>query len=812
MLLQDVKYALRTLGKKPGFAVITVLTLAIGIGANAAIFSAVRAVLLRPLPFPAPEQLVQLFSTNARTPERASGTASPPDFVDWRRDNSSFVDLAAINAGSYALTGLGAAEQVSGANVTGGFFNVLGVSPLFGRTLLPEDDAIGGADVVVLGHGLWTRRLGSDPRVVGRTITIEGVEVRVVGIMPRGFGYPLQSEIWLPLRFTERDLSTQRGAHYLDVIGRLKSDVTLDQAREQMRALGIRLAETYPRSNRETRIAVHELRSAMVGEVRPARLMLLGAVGFVLLIVCVNVANLVLTRALGRTREMAIRGALGAGRVRLVRGVLVESLMLALISGVSGLALATWASQGITELERGLAIPLLDETRIDGVVIAFTMGVSMLAALVFGSLPAWHTSSIGDLAMRIREDSGNATGDRHRQRVRSLLIVAETALAVVLLVGAGLLLRSFLQMASVELGFDDDRVQTFSVSLPDAKYAQPAQRAAFVDNLVSRVATNPGVEAVGAIFGLPLTNFRYVISMSTLDGRRLEDEEQDARSLQIRVVTPDYFRAMAIPIVRGRGLTVGDRAGTALSVVVNETAAAGIWPNENPLGHEFTLGTRLGQDGASAGGTVVGVARDVRDYGPVQAVRPTVYLSHAQFPMSFVTVAVRARGEPTALMESLRSVLGELDPDVPMFQVRTMEQIQADAVAQPRLYVLLLGLFASAAVLLAALGIYGVLTHAVAQRTREIGIRLALGAGRGQVVAMVVGQAGRLAIAGLTIGVALALGVSRLIRGLLFGIEPSDAITYTLVTVGLLGVALLASYLPALRASRIDPVRALRYE
>lgn len=812
MLLQDIKYAIRSLVKRPGFATMTVLTLAIGIGANAAIFSAVRAVLLRPLPFPSPEQLVQVSSTSARAPERAGGTASPPDFTDWRQGSTSFVDLSAINDSAYALTGLGAAEQISGANVTGDFFNVLAVAPIYGRTLLPEDDAIGGPNVAVLGHGLWTRRFGSDPQAVGRMVTIDGSEYRIVGIMPRGFAYPLHSELWLPQRFTTNDLTTQRGAHYLDVIGRLKSGVPLEQAREEMRGVGIRLAEAYPNSNRNSRISVHEMRSALVGEVRTAMLLLLGAVGFVLLIVCVNVANLVLTRALGRTREMAVRMALGAGRVRLVRGVLVESLMLALGGGIAGLVLAMWASQGISALERGLGIPLLDETRVDGVVVAFTMGVSLVAAILFGSLPAWHTSSIGDVAGRIREESGTATGDRHRHRLRGMLIVAETALAVVLLVGAGLLLRSFLQLSSVELGFDPVRVQTFNISLPDAKYQTPAERAAFVDTLVSRAASQPGVEAAGAIFGLPLTNFGYTISMSTLDGRRLQNDEQEAQSLQVRVVTPDYFRSMAIPIVRGRTFTSSERIGAVPAVLINETAATRLWPTENALGHEFTLGTRMGQGGASAGGTIIGVVRDVHDFGPVQAVRPTVYLAHAQFPMGFMTVTVRAGGEPATLVEPLRGLVAELDADLPIFRVRTMDQIAADAVAQPRVYLLLLSLFAGTAVLLAALGIYGVLMHAVAQRTREIGIRLALGAGRGEVVGMIVRQAVVLAVAGLGIGLALAFGASRLMRGLLFGIEPSDAMTYAMVVTGLFGVAILASYLPARRASKIDPVRALRYE
>ena len=812
MLVQDLKYAVRMLVKRPGFAAMTVLTLALGVGANAAIFSAVRAVLLRPLPFPAPDRLVQVFSTTVTAPDRLSGTASPPDFTDWRHDSRSFAELAALNADSLALTGHGAAEQLSGAYVTGGFFNVLGVPAYRGRTLTPEDDAPSGPNVAVLAHSLWVRRFGSDPQIIGRTISVEGNEARVVGVMPRSFEYPQQSEIWVPLRFNERDLATQRGAHYLDVIGRLKEGVALGAAREEMRALGLRTAEAYPSTNRNNRISVHEMRTAMVGDFRPALLMLLGAVGFVLLIVCVNVANLVLTRALGRTRELAIRNALGAGRVRLVRGVLVESLLVSALGAAAGLALAVWVSQGIAALDQTLSIPLLDETRVDGVVVGFTIVVSVIVALLFGSLPAWHSCSLGDLAARIREDSGNATGDRHRQRLRSTLIIAETALAVVLLVGAGLLLRSFLRMTSVELGFDGSRVQTFNVSLPDMKYQTPAQRAEFVNRLVSRASAQPGVAAAGAIFGLPLTNFRYVISMSTLDGRRLSDDDSDARSLQVRVVTPGYFDAMRIPVVRGRSLGEEDGAGAAHAVVVNERAAALLWPGENPIGHQFTLGTRLGQEGVPAGGTVVGVAGNVRDHGPMANVPPTVYLAHAQFPVAFMTLAIRTRGEPTAVTEPMRAVLAELDRDVPMFSVRTMEQRAASAVARPRVYLMLLSLFAGTAILLAALGIYGVLMHAVAQRTREIGIRLALGARRSEVVRMVVQQAALLAFAGLILGLSLAFGASRLIRSLLFGVEPSDAVTYGAVALGLLGTALLASYLPARRASRIDPVRALRYE
>lgn len=812
MLLQDLRYAARTLVRKPAFATMTILTLAVGIGGNAAIFSAVRSVLLRPLPFPAPDELVQIFSTTVRAPERAVGSVSPPDFTDWRRESRSFTDIATINADAFALTGLGAAEQLPGAQVTGGFFSVLGVPAMYGRTLLPEDDPPGGPDVVVLGYSLWARRFGADPTAIGRTVTIDGTACRIVGVMPRGFRFPLDSELWLPQRFTTKDLTTQRGAHYLDVIGRLKPGVSIEQSREEMRAIAARQAEAFPSTNRNARIAVHEMRSALVGGVRTALLVLLGAVGFVLLIVCVNVANLVLTRALGRSRELAVRTALGAGRFRLVRGVLVEIGVLAIGGGLAGLALASWATQGIAALEPALGIPLLGETRVDGAVIAFTLGASFLSAMLCGVLPAWHSAAIGNVAGRIREDSGTVTGDRHRQRIRSALIVCETALAVVLLVGAGLLLRSFVRMSAVELGFDPAGVQTFNISLPSMRYPQPADRAALVESLLTRAATLPGVSSAGAIFGLPLTDFGYTISMSTLDGRRLSDEDQDARSLQVRVVTPGYFRSMGIPVVRGRALNDGDRAGAAPVVLVNETAAARLWPNENPLGHAFTLGTRMGQGGADAGGTVVGIVRDVHDFGPLQTVRPAVYLPHAQFPMGFMTVTLRTSADPQALIEPVRAVVNEIDPDLPLFRVRSMSQIAGDAVAQPRVYLLLLSLFAGVAVLLAALGIYGVLTHAVAQRTREIGIRLALGAARTGVVSMVVRQAVVLAAAGLGIGLSLALGASRLIAGLLFGVEPSDLVTYAAVGAGLLCVALAASYLPARRASRIDPIRALRYE
>jgi putative ABC transport system permease protein len=812
MLLQDFKYAVRTLARKPGFAVVTILTLAIGIGANAAIFSAVRAVLLRPLPFPQPEQLVQIYSTTERRPAGPGGSASAPDFVDWRTQADAFSEMAAISAGAIPWSGDGIAEQVPYAMVTGGFFKVMGTPAQFGRTIAYQDDAPGAPDVVVISHQLWTRRFGRDPGVIGRTMILDGTPRRVVGVMPAGFSYPLSSELWVPLRFTADTLTTQRGAHYLDVVARLKTGVSLQTAQGEMTGIVARLAEAHPRTNANKRVAVYELREALVGNVKPAMFVLLAAVGFVLLIVCVNIASLALTRATGRTRELAVRAAMGAGRSRLVMGLFAESLVIAIAGGAGGLLVATWASQAIATLDPGVGIPLLDQTRVDGVVIVFTSLVALVAAVFFGTLPAWHASSRLDVAQRVRTDAGTLTAGRERQRLRAGLIVAETALAVMLLVAAGLLMRTFVEIAAVDLGFDTSRVQTFSISLPEANYPTPHTRAQFVDTLLTRLATRRDVESVGAIFGLPLTNFGYTITTSTVDGRQLSDREQDERSLQVRVVTPDYFQTLGSPVARGRAFTPSDRLGRTPVAIINESAARLLWPGIDPLGHHLTIGTRLGQGGERAGGEVVGVARDVRDFGPTSPSRPTIYLAHAQFPIDFMTVAIKARQEPALLVEPARALLAELDGNLPMFRVRSMEQLAANAVAQPRLYLTLIGIFAIAAIVLAAIGIYGVLAHGVAQRTREIGIRLALGARRREVVGLVVRQAAVLASCGLAVGLVLALAGGRLMRGLLFGVEPRDTLTYAAVVVVLLAIALVASYLPARRASRIDPMQALRYD
>lgn len=812
MFLQDLKYAIRGVIKRPGFSFVVIATLAVGIGANVAIFSAVRAVLLRPLPFPEPDRLLRVYSSRLNV-QNSLSTMSPPDFVDYRRDVRAFDELAAINAGTSALSGDGPSEAVSSASVTGGFFKALGVAALRGRAMTTEDDAVGASDVAVLGHRLWMRRFGGDPSVVGKTVVVEGVARRIVGIMPPGFSYPLGSELWIPERFTAQQLATLRGAHYLDVIGRLAPGRTMQSAEAELNAIGQRLAQEYPRTNRDYAVAVVGLRDALVGDVRLAMLVLLGAVGFVFLIVCANVASLFLTRALGRTRELAIRSALGAGRGRLANGLLVESLVFATFGAVGGVLLAWLGAGAIGASQRQLGIPLLDETRIDLPVVLFAMLIAAAAALLFGTLPGWLASRRLDVAGRIRQEGGSVTGDSHRQRLRAALIVAEMALAVVLLVGAGLLMKSFVRLSSVELGFETSRIQTFGLSLPNEPYAQPAQRAAFYELLLSRISGLADVEAAGATFGLPLTDFRYSISTSIVDGHQLSDDEQDRASLQVRVVTHDYLRAMGIPVVRGRGVGEGDRKGAERVALVNESAARMLWPDQDPLGHSFEIGTRLNQGGTErAGGTVIGVVRDIHDFGPAASVRATVYFAFAQFPMDYTGVVVRTRREPSAVLEPVRAIVGELDPSLAMFRVRTMEQLADEAVAQPRVYTTLLAIFAGVAVFLAAIGIYGVLAHIVSQRTREIGIRLALGAARRDVIGMVLRQASVLAASGLAIGAVLALAATRLMNALLFGTSATDAATYGLVALAFLLVALAASWLPARRAAGIDPVRALKYE
>jgi len=804
--MNDLRIAVRALWKNPGFTLIVVFILALGIGGTTAIFSAVRAVLLRPLAFPEPERLVRAFNvTRGRR-----GTVSPPDFSDWRTQSTAFTGLAAMNEGSFALTGDGPAEQIPGAAVTGDFFGVMAVAPLLGRPLGRADAEIGAPRTVVLGYRVWERRFGGDSSVIGTTATFDGESHTVVGVMPAGFTYPDDADVWLPLAFTDDDLATQRGAHYLDVIGRLKPGVTLERAEGELRQVAARIASAYPRTNAEGSADVLLLREAMVGNVRPAMRILFGAVALVLLIACTNVASLTLVRGLGREREFAIRAALGAERLRLVRALLVESLALATLGGGAGLVLATWLSHLIAQV-RSAGIPLLDQTTLDGPVLVFAGAASVLTGLLFGMLPAWQAASLAGLSQKLKDEARGTSGARARLRTRNTLVVVQTALAVVLLVGAGLLMRSFVRLQAVDPGFDPDGVLTFGVSLPDAGYAQSTARADFGARLTERLEALPGVEAAGAVFGLPLSGFRYGISGWALDGRQLDDAEQDRTSVQVRIVTPHYFTAMGIAVRRGRGIEPTDRKGTPPVMVINESAAKLLWPGTDPLGHRFTIGTRLGEPNR-AGGEVVGLIGDIKEDGMGRAASPTIFLAHAQFSEGYLGVAVRTAGDPAALVASVRAALADVDPNVPMYRVRTMRQLLGDAVGQPRLYMLLVGAFAAVALLLAATGLYGVLAQGVAQRTREIGIRVALGAGRRAIVHMVLRQALALAAVSITVGLVATLFATGLLRGLLYDVRPNDPLTLGGVVVTLVAVTSLAAALPARKAARVEPMEALRHE
>ena len=804
-LLQDIRYALRRLAQSPGFTALAVVVLAIGIGGTATAFGVVNAVLLRPLGFPDPRSLARVYSAW----HGGLSTVSPPDFTDWRARNHSFTELAASNSGSFALTGDGPAEQIPGAQVTGGFFTVMEVAPLLGHSLTLANDSPDGAQAAVLGYDLWRRRFGADSGIVGRTVRLDGGSYTVLGVMPAGFTYPDGSELWLPLQFTPQQIATQRGAHYLDIVGRLKRGMRLEAADRDLHAIAADLTAEYPRTNGNTFTTVISLREALVGDVRTPLLVLLAAVAVVLLIACTNVAGLLVVRGIAREREIAIRTALGAGRARLVRALFTESTALAALGGLVGTLLALWGTALVTRVT-GVDIPLIGETRMDGWVLGFIGLVTLVTVLVFGLFPAWQTATLGGLASRLQSESRGTTGAR--LRTRNALVVAQTALAVLLLVGAGLLIKSFVRLQRVDPGFDPAHVLTFGVALPGGSYATPQQSALFYQQLTARLEALPGVRSAGAVFGLPLTGFSYSMSVYALDGRVLSQEEQDVLSVQIRIVTPDYFAAMGIPIRRGRGIVASDRSGAPPVMVVNETAAKRVWPGQDALGHRLLIGSRLGFGGDRAGGEVVGIIGDLKERGLDRPARPTIYLSHAQYPMGFMGVAIRTSGDPLALAEPARAALAATDPDVPLFRLRSMEQLRAASVAQPRLYALLLAVFSLVAITLAGVGLYGVLAQTVAQRGRELGVRMALGATARDVVGMVVKQAARLAAAGVLVGLAGGFVATRLLTTLLFGVKPSDPGTFAAVGSGLFLVALLASVVPARRATRVDPMEALRTE
>lgn len=804
-LLRNLGLGFRRLRRTPLFFLVVVATLGLGIGGTTAIFSVVHALLIEPLPYEEPDRLVRVYEV---TQDGGFFTFSGPNYHDLRTGAESFVDVAVFDNTSYTLTESGPPERVVGQAVTPAFFTLLRAQPLVGRLFREEDAAEGAPAVTLLSEGLWRTRFGSRADVVGELIRLNGEAYEVVGVLPGDFGYPDRTaRLWTPIELTSDVLVEERGAHYFDALARLAPGVSIDAARAEVEAIAARLAGEYPDSNVGSSMAVVPMHEDLVGDYRPALLVLLGAVGLVLLIACVNVANLFLVRALDRRRELAVRTAIGAGRAQLAGEVLVESLIVAAVGGAVGLLFASVATDAIVALQAD-DVPRLAGVGINGSVLLFAAAVSIGVGLAFGLAPAWRVTRQARLSEELKDGRGRMERPEHA-RLRSALVASQVVLAVVLLAGAALLGRSFLNLTNVDYGFRTDAVLTFNIALPEATYPETEQERRFFDRLVTEVQAIPGVRSAGAVFGLPLTGFGFVISVEELDGAPAYDDPADSRSVHVRFATPDYLATLETSVVEGRGLTPADREGAPPVVLVSETAAEMFWPGESALGHSIEIGMGLGELGRVRG-EVVGVVEDVRFFSARSQPVPMLYASHAQFPVGFMTVAVHAEGEPASLIPAIRERLGAIDPDIPMYQVRTMDELASADLAQARFYALLLGLFGAMALTLAAVGLYGVVAYTVGRRTREIGVRKALGADGRDVLRMVLRQGAVVVGLGALVGLAGAFASGRLLGDLLFGLEPTDPVTLFGAAGVLVAVAMLATYIPARRATRIDPAVALR--
>ena len=799
---QDVLYALRRLRQAPGFTLIATLTLALGIGATSAIFSVVNAVLLRPLPFPESERLVQV----AQTWEGKPVVHSPQNFLDVESQARSFQGMAAIDTTAFTLTGQGAPARLEGAEVSTSLFDVLRSRPALGRGFVAGENEPGKTKVAVLGDPLWRKRFGGDPGVVGRTVQLNREPHVVVGIAPAGFSYPEGAEVWTPLEYDQRFRTQSRGAWYLRVVGRLKDGVSVERARDEVATIAARLAKAYPEDDEGVGGTVIALHEATVGDARRSLLVLLGAVGLVLLVACVNVANLLLARIAARETELAVRTALGAGRGRLVRQLLTESVLLASFGGLVGIALATSLVDALLALQPQ-GVPRLAEVRVDRAVAGFACLLSLATSLLFGVAPALQVLRRAT-AQSLRQGSRGIMGGSHG-RLRGGLVVGQMALAMVLLAGSGLLARSFVRLRHVDPGFRPQNTLSFRVSLPESAYSNDVALVSFHDELQGRLQALPGVRSVGAVAGLPVSGNRFYISF-TIDGRPEVPSAQQP-TMQVRMATPSYFRTMGIPLQRGRGLEDTDDADSPQVVLLSEAAVRRFFPGEEALGKRIRLGLGRGR-GRRAGGEVVGIVGDVKEDGLAEADPPEIYVPYAQYPIQGMDVVLRTDVPPRSLAVAVERVVRGIDPELPVARVLTLEEVVARSVSEPRFYMVLLGSFAGTALFLAALGLFGVVSYAVGQRTRELAVRLALGAGRGELVRMVLRDALLLAAVGVAVGLAGALALSRTIETMLFSLSSTDPATLGTVALVLLGTALLAGYLPARRATTIDPVIALRSE
>ncbi|HEX5965404.1 MAG TPA: ABC transporter permease [Pyrinomonadaceae bacterium] len=797
-LFRDIRYGFRGLLKRPGFTAIALVALALGIGANTAIFSLVNAVVLRPLPYPEPDQLVWVWG-NFSGGNRAS--VSPPDYLDFRSQNKSFEQFAATISSTMpaTITGGGDPERLQASVVTGNYFQALGVAPSLGRGFSLENEKPGNDQVAVISHELWQRRFGGNPGIVNQKIVLDNKSFEVIGVMPKDVLFPQTADLWVPLNFDADPGMKVRKAHFLRPIGRLKPGVTVAQAQSDTDAIAAGLEKQFPQSNTGWSLRLEPLRERLIGNSRSSLFILFGAVGFVLLIACANVANLLLVRANARQKEIALRTALGASRSRIVRQLITESLLLAIVGGALGALLAAWGLDLLVTLSGNL-IPSTANVTIDATVLVFTFATSLITGLLFGVFPAFRTVNL-NLSDTLKE-GGRSSEAAFRNRTRSLLVVFESALAVVLLIGAGLLVRSLIALENTNPGFEADNVLTMRVDLSRGKYDTPEKSAAFFQELEQRLSSLPGVQTVGMINGLPLSGTRNDTPF-VVEGRPAVKPDEEITA-DFRSVNHNYFQALQIPLLRGRNFTEQDVRDSAKVIVVSEQLVNTVFPNEEALGKRLQM--VIDDDPYEIVGIVGGIRDRAVEFQPYR----TIYIPSRSW--GWFNVALRVQGDPMSLGPAIRKEVQAIDPEQPIATLSTMDQLVNRATSTPRYRTTLLGLFAALAMVLAATGIYGVMSYSVAQRTHEIGVRMALGARHSDVLRLVVGQGMLLVVVGLLIGLAAAFGLTRLMASLLFGVTAKDPITFLAVAGLLTVVAFIACYIPARRATKVDPLTALRYE
>jgi putative ABC transport system permease protein len=798
--------------KRPGFTVVAVLALALGIGANTAIFSIINAVLLRPLPYAAPERLVNVWSTR---PSRGltGNSVSYPDFADWRDQNDVFEYTAGYNFTDFALTGDDNPAQIRGLVVSADLFPLLGAQPAMGRGFSRDDDKNGAPLTAILSHKLWQQRYHGDPSIIGSSLTLNSRSYTVIGIMPEAFRFPLQNDpvqLWTTFAadLTPSDgptIAEQRGAHFLQVIARLKPDASIEQAQTAMATIAARLSEKYPDTNTDWGTSVRSMHEDMVGDVRPALLILMGAVGCVLLIACSNVASLLLARATTRHKEMAIRAALGASRFRVIRQLLTESVVLAVVGGALGMLIALWGTDALVAAS-GDELPRAAQIGLDPRVLGFTMLVSVLTGMLFGLVPAIHSSKT-DLNEALKEGGRGTSEGGRRMSLRNALVTVEVAIAVVLLVGAALLIQSLWRLQKVDAGINPHNVMTFELGLPEVKYDAKKQ-SEFYRQLQARLSQLPGVEAASSVLPLPLSGSNMGISFE-IEGQPVERGQQPSSAF--RIVGLDYFRAMGIRLLKGRAFDERDGYDGPATIIVNEAYAQRFFPNEDPIGKRIRPGISV-ETGKRPWREIIGVVGNVRYLSLKRDFTPEYYVPQVQIPLDSTSLVVKTAGDPHSIVGAVREEVRAMDKDLPLFNIRTMDDYLSQSVAQPRLYALLLMIFAGLALLLTIIGLYGVMSYSVAQRTHEIGIRMALGASSRSVLAMVVRQGMLMVTAGIGIGLGVAYVATKVMAKLLFGIGAKDPLTFAAIAVIIAGIALAACFVPARRATRVDPMIALRYE